>query len=37
MSLISFKENDISQRPALELLQALGSLIQLITEKKYIQ
>jgi type I restriction enzyme R subunit len=24
MSLISFKENDISQRPALELLQALG-------------
>ena len=27
MSLISFKENNISQRPALELLQALGSLI----------
>ena len=25
MSYISFKENDISQRPALEILQKLGS------------
>ena len=36
MTLISVKGNDIRQRPALELLQALSSLI-IDNRKKYIQ